>query len=123
GAVLVDNYEWLRLLDTIGFLRDIGKHFSVSAMLSKESVRSRLDRDGVGISFTEFSYMILQAYDFLMLRRRHACTIQVGGSDQWGNITAGIELIRRLDAKKAYGITLPLVTKDDNAKFGKTESG
>lgn len=123
AAILVDNYEWLKKLDAIGFLRDIGKHFPVGWMLAKESVKSRLDRDNVGISFTEFSYMILQAYDYLCLYQLHRCTVQIGGSDQWGNITAGIDLIRRIEGSSAYGMTLPLVTKSDNTKFGKTESG
>lgn len=123
SAILVDNYEWLKELDAIGFLRDIGKHFPVGWMLAKESVKSRLDRDNVGISFTEFSYMILQAYDYLCLYRLHNCTVQIGGSDQWGNITAGIDLTRRIDSSSVYGLTLPLVTKSDNTKFGKTESG
>lgn len=123
SALLVDNYEWLSKLDAIAFLRDIGKHFSVNMMLGKDSVKSRIDRDGVGISFTEFSYMILQAYDYLMLYQNHGSTLQIGGSDQWGNITAGIELIRRALGKKVHGLTLPLVAKSDGTKFGKTESG
>ena len=120
SALLVDNYEWISELDVIAFLRDVGKHFSVSVMLAKESVKTRL---ASGISYTEFSYQVLQAYDFLCLARRHACTVQMGGSDQWGNITAGIELIRRVEARAAFGLTLPLVTKGDGSKFGKTESG
>ena len=122
-AVLADNYEWLSRLEVIPFLRDIGKHFSVGAMIARESVRGRLGRPEAGISFTEFAYQVLQAYDFLELRRRHECTLQLGGSDQWGNITAGIDLIRRVDGVAAYGITLPLVTKSDGSKFGKTEGG
>jgi tyrosyl-tRNA synthetase len=101
-------------------LRDVGKHFPVGAMLARESVKARM---GAGISYTEFSYQVLQAYDFLCLLRRYGCTIQMGGSDQWGNITAGIELIRRVEGQAAYGVTLPLVTKADGSKFGKTESG
>ena len=123
GAVLVDNHEWLGRLDAVTFLRDTGKHFSVSMMLGKDSVRSRIERDGGGISFTEFSYMILQAYDYLMLRRHHGCTLQIGGSDQWGNITAGIDLVRRVMGEKVHGLTLPLVTRSDGLKFGKTEGG
>lgn len=123
GALLVDNHQWLSELDAISFLRDIGKHFSVGMMLAKDSVRSRIDRDGGGISFTEFSYMILQAYDYLMLHRQHDATLQLGGSDQWGNITAGIELIRRVTGTKVHGLTLPLVAKSDGTKFGKSESG
>jgi len=123
SAVLADNYEWISGLDVVSFLRDVGKHFSLSTMLAKESVRARLDRADSGISYTEFSYQVLQAYDFLCLRRRHDCTVQMGGSDQWGNITAGIDLIRRVEGRAAFGLTLPLVTKTDGSKFGKTESG
>lgn len=123
AALLVDNYEWLSQLEALTFLRDIGKHFSVNAMLGKESVKSRIERDGDGISFTEFSYMILQAYDYLMLYKRYGTSLQIGGSDQWGNITAGIELIRRALGVKVHGLTLPLVSKSDGTKFGKTESG
>jgi tyrosyl-tRNA synthetase len=120
AALLVDNYSWLSQLDLIGFLRDIGKHFPVGAMLARDSVKARM---GAGISYTEFSYQVLQAYDFMSLSLLHDCTLQLGGSDQWGNITAGIELIRRVHARPAFGITLPLVTKTDGTKFGKTESG
>jgi tyrosyl-tRNA synthetase len=120
AAVLADNYEWLSTLSLIPFLRDVGKHFSVPVMLAKESVRARL---ATGISFTEFGYQLLQAYDFRELSRRHGCTMQMGGSDQWGNITAGIELIRRMDGDAAFGLTHPLVAKSDGTKFGKTESG
>ena len=120
AAILVDNYEWLARLELISFLRDIGKHFSVGAMIARESVRARL---GAGISYTEFSYQVLQAYDFLALHERHGCTVQMGGSDQWGNITAGTELIRRVRGVAAYGLTMPLVTKSDGTKFGKTETG
>ena len=123
SAVLADNYEWISELDVVSFLRDVGKHFSLGTMLAKESVRARLGRADSGISYTEFSYLVLQAYDFLCLRRRHDCTVQMGGSDQWGNITAGIDLIRRVDGRAAFGLTLPLVTKTDGTKFGKTESG
>jgi tyrosyl-tRNA synthetase len=120
AAILVDNYEWLSKLEVIPFLRDVGKHFSVGSMIARESVRARL---GAGISYTEFSYQVLQAYDFLALYERHGCTVQMGGSDQWGNITAGIELIRRIRGGTAYGVTMPLVVKSDGTKFGKTESG
>ena len=120
AAILIDNYEWLSKLEVISFLRDIGKHFSVGSMIARESVRARL---GAGISYTEFSYQVLQAYDFLALYERHGCTVQLGGSDQWGNITAGIELIRRIRGGTAYGLTMPLVVKSDGTKFGKTESG
>jgi len=120
AAILVDNYEWLSKLEVIPFLRDIGKHFGVGAMIGRESVRARL---GSGISFTEFSYQVLQAYDFLSLHERHGCTIQMGGSDQWGNITAGTELIHKVRGAEAFGLTLPLVTKSDGSKFGKSESG
>jgi tyrosyl-tRNA synthetase len=119
-AQIVSNYDWLGQLEMIDFLRDIGKHFTVGTMLAKESVRSRLD---VGISFTEFAYMILQAYDFLQLKEHYNCEMQAGGSDQWGNITAGIDLIRRIRGESAYGLTIPLVTKSDGTKFGKTEGG
>ena len=120
AALLVDNYSWLSQLDVIGFLRDIGKHFPVGAMLARESVKARM---GAGISYTEFSYQVLQAYDFMSLMLLHDCTLQLGGTDQWGNITAGIELIRRVHGRTAYGLTLPLVTKTDGTKLGKTESG
>ena len=123
SALLVNNLDWTAGKDLLGFLRDIGKHFSVNAMISKESVRQRIDRDDAGISFTEFSYMILQAYDFAELYQRHGCTMQIGGSDQWGNITAGIDLTRRLHQAQVYGLTLPLVTRADGKKFGKTEKG
>jgi tyrosyl-tRNA synthetase len=123
AAILVDNYQWLSKLQVISFLRDIGKHFPLGAMIAKESVRSRMGRSEEGISYTEFSYQVLQAYDFMALFDQYQCTLQLGGSDQWGNITAGIELIRRVRGKVAYGITLPLVTKTDGSKFGKTESG
>jgi len=120
AALLVDNYEWLSALSLIPFLRDVGKHFSISGMIAKEAVRARLQ---TGISYTEFSYQLLQAYDFRELHRRHGCTLQMGGSDQWGNITAGIELIRRMDGAAVHGFTHPLVAKMDGTKFGKTESG
>lgn len=119
-AEMLNNVEWLTTLDVLGFLRDIGKHFTVNYMLQKESVKSRLD---VGISFTEFSYMLLQAYDFLHLYRTRNCELQLGGSDQWGNITAGTELIRRVAGGEAHGLSTPLVTTASGAKFGKTENG
>jgi len=122
-ALMVNNLDWTRGYDILGFLRDVGKHFSVNAMIQKESVKQRLDREGEGISFTEFSYMILQAFDFAELNRRYGCTLQIGGSDQWGNITGGIDLTRRLHQAQVYGATLPLITKSDGSKFGKTESG
>jgi tyrosyl-tRNA synthetase len=120
AARMRDNGEWLAPLHLVDFLRDTGKHFTVNYMLQKDSVRSRMD---AGISFTEFSYMLLQAYDFLELRRRDGVTLQLGGSDQWGNITAGIELIRRIDGADAHALTMPLVTTSTGAKFGKTEAG
>jgi tyrosyl-tRNA synthetase len=122
GALLVDNAEWLRPLHAIDFMRDVGKYFRVNAMLAKESVRARLESEA-GISYTEFSYMLLQAYDFLELARRVDVTLQVGGSDQWGNITAGIDLIRRVLQREAHGLTVPLVTTTSGTKFGKTEAG
>lgn len=123
AALAVNNYDWLGGMNALTFLRDVGKHFSVNSMLAKDSVKSRLDRDEVGISFTEFSYALLQAYDFLTLSRNHNCFMQIGGNDQWGNITGGIPLIRKLDQKTAYAQTVPLVTKADGTKFGKSEGG
>ncbi len=120
GARMMNNYDWLGGLGAIELMRDVGKHFPVPFMLAKDSVNSRLDS---GISYTEFSYMILQSYDFLQLYRRENCQLQVGGSDQWGNITAGSELIRRADGGRAFGLTCPLVTNADGTKFGKTEKG
>ena len=120
GALMRDNAEWLLPLKAVEFMRDVGKHFSINYMMAKDSVRSRLEG---GISYTEFSYMLLQAYDYLQLHRREGCTLQIGGSDQWGNITAGIELIRRVDAHEAHALTMPLVTTATGTKFGKTESG
>lgn len=119
-AVAVNNYDWTSQMSAIDMLRGIGKNFSVNSMLAKESVSSRLE---AGISFTEFSYMLLQSNDFLHLFQNEHCLLQIGGSDQWGNITAGIDLIRRVTGEQAYGLTLPLVTKSDGTKFGKTESG
>ncbi len=123
AGVVVDNLDWTQGLGVVPFLRDIGKHFSVNAMMQRDSVRSRLNREGAGISYTEFSYMLLQAHDFLELTRRYGCTVQVGGSDQWGNILSGIDLARRLLARKTFALTHPLVTKQDGTKFGKSEAG
>jgi tyrosyl-tRNA synthetase len=123
SAIVANNLDWTKNLDVLSFLRDVGKHFSINAMIQKESVKQRIDREGDGISFTEFTYMILQSYDFAELNRRYDCTLQIGGSDQWGNITGGTDLTRRMNRKQVYGITLPLVTKADGTKFGKTESG
>jgi tyrosyl-tRNA synthetase len=123
AAIVVNNYSWLGTLDVISFLRDVGKHFPLGSMIAREAVRSRMGRADGGISYTEFSYQVLQAYDFLSLLQRFNCTLQLGGSDQWGNITAGIELIRRVLNRSVYGLTLPLVTKADGTKFGKTETG
>lgn len=123
SALVVNNLDWTANLDVLTFLRDIGKHFSVNAMIQKDSVRQRIEREGEGISFTEFTYMILQSMDFAVLNRDHGCTMQIGGSDQWGNITAGIDLTRRLNQQQVYGLTMPLVTKADGSKFGKTEEG
>lgn len=121
-AMLVNNADWLISLSLVDFLRDIGKHFTVNYMLAKESVKRRYEQ-GEGISFTEFSYVLLQAYDFLVLHDRHHTILQMGGSDQWGNIVAGIELIRRLRGERAYGGVFPLVTTSGGVKFGKTEAG
>jgi tyrosyl-tRNA synthetase len=121
-ARMVDNAAWTAGVGYLDFLRDIGKYFSVNVMMSKESVRSRMDAEG-GISYTEFSYMLLQAHDFYHLRKTHDCELQIGGSDQWGNITAGTELIRRKLGSQAWGLTFPLITKADGTKFGKTEDG
>ena len=120
GATIVNNLDWTAGLSTIDFLRDIGKHFPVNRMLARDVVSSRLES---GISYTEFSYVLLQSMDFLELHRRHGCVLQTGGSDQWGNITAGVELIRRADGHKAHALATPLVTKADGTKFGKTETG
>ena len=123
SALVVNNLDWTRELNVLSYLRDIGKHFSINNMVQKESVRQRIDREGSGISYTEFSYMILQAYDFSELYKRYDCTLQLGGSDQWGNITAGIDLTRRLHSGQGFGLTTPLITKADGGKFGKTEAG
>lgn len=124
-AVLADNGEWLRSMSAIEMLRDVGKHFSINQMLQRETVKARLDGDGM--SYTEFSYVLLQSYDYVQFYRRHGCTLQIGGSDQWGNITAGLELIRRMDGNEPHGpahaLTTNLLTKADGTKFGKTEGG
>jgi tyrosyl-tRNA synthetase len=121
-ARLVDNAEWTTPLGYLDFLRDVGKHFSVNVMISKESIRARMESEE-GISYTEFSYMLLQAYDFYHLRKAYGCELQIGGSDQWGNITAGTDLIRKKLGGPAWGLTFPLITRADGTKFGKTESG
>lgn len=123
SAVVVNNLDWTRGVDVLTFLRDIGKHFSVNAMIQKESVKQRIEREGSGLSFTEFTYMILQSWDFAQLNERYDCGLQIGGSDQWGNITGGIDLTRRLHGRQVYGLTMPLITKADGTKFGKTEAG
>jgi tyrosyl-tRNA synthetase len=120
GALLLDNAQWLGPLGAVEFMREVGKHFTVNQMVAKESVKARLEK---GISYTEFSYMLLQAYDYLRLHADHGCTLQVGGSDQWGNITMGVELVRKVARAEVHGLTTPLVTKTDGTKFGKTESG
>ena len=121
--MVVDNAEWTNGLNVIEYLRDVGKHFSVNAMVQKETVRRRLQDDSLGISYTEFSYMILQSFDFVVLYRQYHCTIQIGGSDQWGNITSGIDLIRRMESGHAHALTYPLITKADGSKFGKSADG
>jgi tyrosyl-tRNA synthetase len=123
GGLLLENSQWLKPLRLLDFLRDIGKHFTVNDMVNKESVRSRLERPEQGISYTEFSYMLLQAYDFLHLFDHHGCRLQLGGSDQFGNITMGVELVRRRHGAHVHGLTTPLVVKADGTKFGKTEAG
>jgi tyrosyl-tRNA synthetase len=123
AARMRNNLDWLGELTLIDFMRDIGKHFSVNQMLAKESVKRRVEGSESGMSFTEFSYSLLQSYDFLQLHRSEGCTVQMGGSDQWGNITAGIDLVRRMDGARAYGVVFPLVTQASGVKFGKTEEG
>lgn len=123
SAMVVNNLDWVGQMNVLDFLRDVGKHFSVNNMINKESVKQRIEREGEGISFTEFTYMLLQSYDFAQLYKSCGCTLQIGGSDQWGNITGGVDLTRRLHGGQVFGITLPLVTKSDGTKFGKTESG
>lgn len=123
SAELANNYDWFGQMDVLTFLRDIGKHFSVNQMINKEAVKQRLNRDDVGISFTEFAYNLLQAYDFASLNTQLGVELQIGGSDQWGNITSGIDLTRRFNQKQVFGMTVPLITKSDGTKFGKTEGG
>ena len=123
GALLLDNGDWLRPITFVEFLRDVGKHFTVNEMIKKDSVAARIERPEQGISYTEFSYMLMQAYDFLHLFDHHRCTLQMGGSDQYGNITMGVELVRKLRGAQVFGLTSPLVLKPDGTKYGKTESG
>lgn len=123
SAVVANNLDWTAHMSALDFLRDVGKHFSVNNMIAKESVKQRIDREGSGISFTEFSYSLLQGLDFAELNRRHDCTLQVGGSDQWGNIVSGIDLSRRQNKSQCFALTVPLITKADGTKFGKTEAG
>ena len=123
AAMVVNNLDWTKNLDVLTFLRDVGKHFSINSMIQKESVKQRIEREGEGISFNEFTYMLLQSFDFAQLYQQHGVSMQIGGSDQWGNITGGIELTRRMHRAQVFGLTLPLVTKADGTKFGKTESG
>ena len=123
SAVMANNLDWTANVDVLTFLRDVGKHFSVNNMIAKESVKQRIEREGAGISFTEFTYMILQSFDFAELNKRYGCELQIGGSDQWGNITGGVDLTRRMNSAQVQGLTMPLVTKADGTKFGKTESG
>ena len=123
SALLVNNLDWISDINVIDYLRDIGKHFSVNSMMQKESVRRRIVNESQGISYTEFSYMILQSYDYLVLNRKYQCTIQIGGSDQWGNITSGIDLIRRSEGRSAFAITYPLITRADGTKLGKSTGG
>ena len=123
AAIVANNYDWFGGMNCLEFMRDIGKHFSVNAMIKKESVQQRLQREDQGISYTEFSYSLLQGYDFAELNKRYGCVLQIGGSDQWGNIVAGTDLTRRLNHQHVFGLTLPLITKADGTKFGKTESG
>ena len=122
AALMRNNVEWLRPIGFLDFLRDVGKHFTVNYMMSKESVKRRMEGDE-GISFTEFSYQLLQAYDYLVLHDRDQCTLQMGGSDQWGNITAGCDLVRKVRAARVHGLVWPLMTTSSGGKFGKTEAG
>lgn len=123
AALAVNNYDWASSTSLIEFLRDVGKHFSVNALIQRDAVKSRLERDGGGISYTEFSYALVQALDFLQLYRDYKCTVQVGGQDQWGNIVSGVDLIRRVEGGSTYGLTLPLVERSDGKKFGKSTGG
>ncbi|WP_103865078.1 tyrosine--tRNA ligase [Aquimarina sp. I32.4] len=124
SAVLVNNYDWMKEFSFLGFIRDVGKHITVNYMMAKDSVKNRISSESSeGMSFTEFTYQLVQGYDFLHLYREHTCTLQMGGSDQWGNITTGTELIRRVSGGKGYALTCPLITKSDGSKFGKSEGG
>jgi tyrosyl-tRNA synthetase len=123
AAIMSNNYDWFGGMGALEFLRDIGKYFSINQMIKKEAVQQRIAREDQGISYTEFSYSLLQGYDFTELNKRYDCKLQIGGSDQWGNITAGTDLTRRLNQQQVFGLTLPLVTKSDGTKFGKTETG
>ena len=123
AAAIVNNFDWMQPFSFLEFLRDVGKHFPVNVMLTKDSIKNRLERDDAGISYTEFSYMLLQAYDFVHLHQQFGCELQVGGSDQWGNITAGIDLARRMRGVQLFGLTCPLLLKSDGSKMGKTEKG
>jgi len=123
GALLLNNHDWLGKFSYLDFLRDVGKHFSVNVMMTKDSVKSRLTQSNAGMSYTEFSYQLLQSYDFYRLNKDYGCELQIGGSDQWGNITAGIDFVRRMGGEQLYGLTSPLLTKSDGKKMGKTESG
>ena len=123
GALLLNNADWLGSMSVLEFLRDVGKHFTVNQMVAKESVRSRFERPDQGISYTEFSYMLLQAYDFLRLHLDHGCDLQIGGSDQWGNITVGVDLVRKVCGDEVWGLTTPLILKPDGTKYGKSETG
>lgn len=121
--MMVNNADWMQEINVIDFFRDVGKHFSINTMINRESVKQRLQRPDQGISFTEFSYALLQSYDFAELNRQHGCRLQIGGNDQWGNIVSGIDLTRRQNSEQVFGLTLPLITKSDGTKFGKTEGG
>ncbi len=123
AAIIVNNLDWTRDLTAVSFLRDVGKYFSVNQMIQRESVRARLEREGEGISYTEFSYMLLQANDYVELAERYGCSLQIGGSDQWGNILSGMDLVRRKLSRETFAVTVPLVTKADGSKFGKTAAG
>ena len=123
AAVLVNNYDWMKDMGFLEFIRDIGKHITVNYMMAKDSVKKRFNGEGDGMSFTEFTYQLVQGYDFMQLYRNYNCRLQLGGSDQWGNITTGVELIRRIDGGEVFGMTCPLIKKADGTKFGKTESG
>ena len=123
AAIMVNNYDWMKDMGFLEFIRDIGKHITVNYMMAKDSVKKRFNGEGDGMSFTEFTYQLVQGYDFMQLNRQYGCRLQLGGSDQWGNITTGMELIRRIDGGEVYGMTCPLIKKADGTKFGKTESG